>query len=394
MLIMSKVIRHSQYETIKDEVTGRLYERISPKGIQGHYPYFYLRMINPNTNQMLIILKEEERNLFLLSLEDGRLEQITNYKPEDEFADYGPQFTKDYSAVIYCVRGTIVKHNLETGVIEALYSSDEGWDTYTVPAISDDGRYIFSVDFYAADYMNKDNSNWDAFRAQGKAGLRSQLFRLDLVEQTKEVLIDTATYETYGHKKNQWLGHPQFKPGDNKVMSYCHEGQGGTVDARIWLYDYNTKAITCPRKHEHDDEIISHEFFTEDGKAIGFVRIENNESDQGSLRFVDSESYEEETILELPRCSHFLTNSDESFVIADADYPAQPYIHLIDVKEKKDIFLLKHNSSMKSYGNTQDAHPHPLFSPDSSKIYFVSDMEGYPAIYQCDVSDLTKKDLR
>ncbi len=380
------------FKEMQDQSTGRRYERISPEGLVCHYPYFYLNMINPKTNQMLIIIEENKmRNLHLLNLEDGEVSQLTFFTEDDKFDDFGPQFSKDFISVIYDVNNQIVKQNIDSGEISLLYTPEEGWDTYAVPAISDDDKYLLTVDFPISDFVNRDNSNWDAFIEQGKKGLRSQLVRVDLRTGDKEVLIDTADYEAYGLKKNQWLGHPQFKPASHSIISYCHEGLGGTVDARIWLYDYESKGIQCARKHEYPGEIISHEFFTTKGDRIGFVRIEDIKSDKGSLRFVDSKTLEESNVMDLPRCSHFLTNQRDDYIIADADYPAEPYIHLIDLNNKKDIFLLKHNSTMKSYGNTQDAHPHPMFSKDSRQIYFVSDMEGYPAIYRCDVSDLTKQ---
>ena len=386
-------MERNQFITMKDETTGRLYERLTPEGMVSHYPYFYLHMIDPLSNNMLILIeKEERRNLYLLNLEDGTLKALTDIGSDDNFADFGPQFSKDYKSVYYVINNTIVRHWIDSDVQEVLYKAPESWETYTVPAFSDDGKYLLTVDFPLSGYVNRDNSNWDAFKEQSRLGLRSRLIKVNLTDGSSQVLIDTAHYEERGLKKNQWLGHPQFKPGSSEIVSYCHEGYGGTVDARIWLYDSSDDSLVCPRKHDYAGEIISHEFFTGDGQKIGFVRIENDASDRGSLRFVDSASFEEEIIMELPRCSHFRTDKTNRYVVADADYPAEPFIHLIDTQAKTDTLVLKHKSSMKSYGNTQDAHPHPLFSPDGCQIFFVSDMEGYPAVYRTDITDLIKKD--
>ncbi len=385
---MNKKIRNYKYKTITDDITGRCFQRISPEGILAHYPYFYLNMIS--NGKMLIILEEDSvRNLHILNLANATLEQITFYTSKDNFDDFGPQFINNGKTIIYVSNNQVILHQLESGNTKIVYTPKEGWDTYKVPDISDDGKYLLTIDFPISEYINKDNSNWSDFDEQGKRGLRSQLVRVNIENGHKEILIDTLDYEKYGFKKNQWLGHPQFKPGSNKILSYCHEGRGGTVDVRILLYDYEKKLITTPRPHKYDGEIISHEFFTNDGSKIGFVQIPNNDSKTGSLRFIDMLTGIEETIMNLPRCSHFTTNSTDKYIIADADYPAEPFIHFIDVENKKDIHLVRHNSSMASYGNTQDAHPHPFFSPDSKNIFFVSDMEGYPAIYKCDVSDLT-----
>lgn len=383
------------FETFEDTSTGKRYQRISPKGILAHYPYFYLNMFNQAGNTLLMILEHEgNRNIFLLDMEKETAKQVTFYHKSDGFQDFGPRFGPDGSTLIYVVNNQVVRLNIESGHVDVLYEPEEGWETYSVVDASSDGQYLVTIDFLKSDYVNKDNSNWEDFMLQGQRGLRSKLLKIHIESKEVDMLLDTFYYEAYGLKKNQWLGHPQFKPGDNHMICYCHEGFGGTVDARIWLMNTITRDIHCPRKHTYEGEIISHEFFTHDGEKLGFVRIAHDDSDKGSLRFVNMNTFKEETIMDLPRCSHFITDAKDNYIIADADYPAKPYLYFIDINKKKTIPLLLHNSSMKSYGNTQDAHPHPVFTPDSNHVLFVSDMEGYPAIYMASVEEFVREDKR
>jgi oligogalacturonide lyase len=58
-----------------------------------------------------------------------------------------------------------------------------------------------------------------------------------------------------------------------------------------------------------------------------------------------------------------------------------PNLYLIDPRAKSEEILCRHGSSFKPYGNAQDCHPHPSFTPDSKAVVFCSDREGRPAVY-------------
>jgi dipeptidyl aminopeptidase/acylaminoacyl peptidase len=78
---------------------------------------------------------------------------------------------------------------------------------------------------------------------------------------------------------------------------------------------------------------------------------------------------------------HAMADTKNILMAGDGQQPDKPYIFLANLKEKRETVLCRHDTSWKSYGNTQDSHPHPAFSPDGKKVIFTSDKDGLPGIY-------------
>ena len=86
-----------------------------------------------------------------------------------------------------------------------------------------------------------------------------------------------------------------------------------------------------------------------------------------------------------PVCAVCMTNAYNTLMTGDGQLREKPFIYLANLADKTETVLCRHDTSWKSYGNTQDAHPHPAFSPDGKKIVFTSDRDGLPGIYMIDL---------
>jgi oligogalacturonide lyase len=87
-----------------------------------------------------------------------------------------------------------------------------------------------------------------------------------------------------------------------------------------------------------------------------------------------------EGVLRCPGCSHSSSDTSGREIVRDSR--TDPFIHLVDVHARRETALCRHDSSWKWYGeDSQAAHPHPSFSPDSSRVIFSSDKDGQPATY-------------
>ncbi len=72
--------------------------------------------------------------------------------------------------------------------------------------------------------------------------------------------------------------------------------------------------------------------------------------------------------------------------------PGESFIWRVNLETGEQWKLCLHGSSYVERGkHTQDAHPHPAFSPDGRKVLFTSDRETGPtgncAVYVVDVED-------
>ncbi|NUD87989.1 oligogalacturonate lyase, partial [Escherichia coli] len=58
-----------------------------------------------------------------------------------------------------------------------------------------------------------------------------------------------------------------------------------------------------------------------------------------------------------------------------------PWIYILNSKNKKIHKLVKHNSSWRvQNGDRQVTHPHPSFSPDNKYVLYSCDAESEPAL--------------
>jgi oligogalacturonide lyase len=93
----------------------------------------------------------------------------------------------------------------------------------------------------------------------------------------------------------------------------------------------------------------------------------------------------EEYIMDCSVFCHCITSPDNRLMVGDGQDPALPYLYLEDLEKKEETILCRHDTSWKTYGTTQDAHPHPAFTPDGKKVIFSSDRDGLPGIYLVEV---------
>lgn len=126
--------------------------------------------------------------------------------------------------------------------------------------------------------------------------------------------------------------------------------------------------------------VTTHEYWLPDGTKFAFMYRETNE--RTTIRLIDPDTLDEEELMECSHLGHFISNLDNTKMVGDGQPPMEPYLFLIDVKKRKEEKLCFHGSSFKSYGDGQDCHPHPAFSPDGKTVIFTSDMDGKPCIYK------------
>lgn len=242
----------------------------------------------------------------------------------------------------------------------------------------------------------KGNGGWSVFEEQWAIKPRCRLVYIDVESGESNVI----------HEEDRWLGHPQIRPYDNDTVMFCHEGPAHRIDARLWLINADGSNLRCARPQKQG-EMISHEYWLSDGSKAAYVyRVQDNKG-KSTAELVDSETYmpktesaelkekimminpitlQEEFVMECSPYCHFISNSNNTKIVGDGQLADRPFIYLADIAGKSEEVLCAHGTSWKSYGTTQDAHPHPAFSPDGSKIVFTSDREGIPAIYMISIA--------
>ena len=359
------------FKRYNDSVTGRLVTKLTTGDHLCHHPYFYNKAIT-NDNSFLIFAsnKDGQRELYKMDLHNGEAEQLTEGK---EINDFSAMLTNDDRYLIFSRGNKIIRMDLKTLNEDAVYETPSGWLTGGNPGISSDNGYLVLVEMDEKDRITS-KGDWSNFEPQWAKKPCCRIVYINIEKKTSKVVHQ---------EEHCWLGHPQISPSDNGTILFCHEGPGNRIDARLWMLNADGTDVRCLKPQGHH-ELITHEYWLNDGSRLAFI-YRNSEKNEETIRFLNPDTMDEEILMDCSTYCHFISNHNNTRIIGDGQNPKKPFIYLIDVIRKKEEKLCMHGSRWKSYGNNQDAHPHPAFSPDGSFIIFTSDMDGIPGIYRVDL---------
>jgi len=201
--------------------------------------------------------------------------------------------------------------------------------------------------------------------------------------------IKTGKYREL-QKINTWLGHVQFSAADAGLLMYCHEGPWDKVD-RMWTLNTATggdgKLVYKPAA----GEIVGHEFWSTDGKAVWF---DDEFRDGSGKRFLASKNVETGELIKLPQSPemyslHYTPSPDGKFFVADgtarkAD-PASQAMYILTPTidktspEKSTLAAVKLcNMAKNDYGI---AEPNPHITLDQHWVVFTATLHGTPQAY-------------
>lgn len=364
-----------------DEDTKREVWRLTAPDIFCSHPYFYHKCMSSD-NSFIIFGSEigGERHMFSMDLRTQEIMQLTD---RERTVFYQACLTGDDRYLIYATTDVIARLDMETLKDEVLYEVPQGWWVNKTFGVTPDGSHVVQVQAAKEDMVPR-NEKID-MAAQWAAKPRCRFVLVDVEKKESRVIFD----------EKLWVAHPQLRPRYKDILMYCHEGPGRLIDSRIWFMDADGSNIRCPRHHEKN-EAFTHEYWFNDGSAIGYVAYTtDSEKRDTTIRKIDISTMKETVIMPCTSYSHCAANNTNTMIVGDGRDPMNPYIFLADMRTGRERKLCRHDTSWKSYFDpgigelsSQDAHPHPQFSQDGTKVIFNSDKAGLPGVYITDVSDL------
>jgi hypothetical protein len=193
-----------------------------------------------------------------------------------------------------------------------------------------------------------------------------------------------------------WITHVQFSPLDRDLILYNHEWPSDCGIRRVWLWDgkRHIRVRTEDGRRSREDWTC-HEMWTEDGQSVIYHGMY-----KGGPAYVGKFDLDGKKITEIAlppnyrKYGHFTVGRrHRDWLVSDGYYTdgAPPAyfggdwlsVQRVNWNEgtMQWIPLCRHGSNWDS----QDSHPHPIFSHDDSRVYFTSNKDGKRAVYSVQV---------
>lgn len=382
--------RRFEFQTWADPDTGARVQRLTPPDVTCHRNYFYQKCFTADGSRLLFAGEfgpepSPHWNYHLLDLKTQRAVQLSDQRGENSFGG----FLSPDDRYLYFVRAErqLVRLSLADLREEIVYTVPQGWVGYGTWVANSACTKMVGIEIAAEDWFPL--SDWKKFDQMFHAKPRCQLFSVDLASGRRTPILE----------QKGWLGHPQYRPGDDSTVAYCHEGPHDLVDARMWFINEDGTNRRCAKVHA-PGESCTHEFWVPDGSKMIYVSYFKDRPGERWIRALDPVTLADEPLTTMPECSHLMSNHDGTLIVGDgcghaagADSGAanamnagDPYLHVFDLKAGTQRKLARHDSSWGVYkGSRQVTHPHPSFTPDDRQVLFSADGHGEPGLYLVDL---------
>ncbi len=357
---------------LKDPASGRTVWQLTGRQAVNHGPYFYNPPCTRDGRQIIFGSDRgggETEQLYLLEWPSMAIIQLTGGRA---ISAHNAVLAPRGAAVYYFDGPELKAFSLESFKERLLARIPEGLSLSSNLSISSDGQLVVFCAFRRPEAHSR--AGWEAFESTYEARPHTEIWVAPIDGSGGRIV----------HSEERWLGHPQFRPGDNSAVMFCVEGPWSKVE-RIWAVRADGSGeVRCLRPQEVGRECIGHEYWTRDGSALVYAYYTVDESGERgghSVRALDLGTGTERVIFEGTRVNHFTSNSDNSLIVADTNDAEDPHLYLIDVERGTAEVLCECRSTQRTYRTTQDAHPHPCFSWDGRFVFFNSDQAGWPNFY-------------
>lgn len=390
---MSRTGKHTErtlpFTVHADPDTGARVTRLTPRDVTCHRNYFYQKCFTADGQKLLFAgefgpAPSPNWNYHLLDLQTRTAIQLTEGVGENTFGG----FLSPDDRFLYFVRAErqLIRLELATLREEVAYVVPEGWVGYGTWVANSACTKMVGIEIAQADWFPL--SDWRKFDEMFERRPLCRLFSIDLATGERRVILE----------QKGWLGHPQYRPFDDRTVAYCHEGPHDRIDARMWFIDEDGTNRRCAREHA-EGESCTHEFWVPDGSAMVYVSY-FHDSPERWIRSLDPVTGADRALMKMPPCSHLMSNHDGSRIVGDGCGVAEssssgeanamrrgdPYLHLFEPASGRSRPLARHDSSWGVYkGSRQVTHPHPSFSPDERHVLFSADGDGEPGLFLVDV---------
>lgn len=173
---------------------------------------------------------------------------------------------------------------------------------------------------------------------------------------------------------------PIHRPKRASIL-YRRVGGQSPAQSGVWLANYDGQ-------HDYRLRLADGETgpaqWSPDGRTILYLNYPAEKGKLHNLREFTPDTNEDKMLATTTQFVAFGTNADASVFVGASGSKASPHVLLLVRAVRRELTLAEHRASdPKMVG--------PVFSPNSQRVYFVSDRDGKPAIYTMSVEKLVEQ---
>lgn len=120
------------------------------------------------------------------------------------------------------------------------------------------------------------------------------------------------------------------------------------------------------------------------GRSLLYLNYPAAPGELHNIREFVPDTNEDQKVADTTQFISFRANADASMFVGASGSKASPYVLLLARKVNREFTLCEHRAS-------DPAIVSPIFSRNSQRVFFTSDMHGKPAIYMMDVAKLVEQ---
>jgi oligogalacturonide lyase len=331
-----------------DEVTGR--EIWQATTVKDNYNlYFSCQSFTKSSRGLVFVsYRTGKSELFMMDMKSGRLRQLTEAQTGVGYATVCQQT----NSICYADNNAVWWLNIDTLETRKIYQVPAGYRSDSL-SVDDAGRYaVFGITKSLDKPVSPLQTN------------HSQVIRVRSDGSGSEML----------YEENYWISHVLVNPRDADTILFCHEGGWNIVEQRMWTVHAKTGKLTKIRVEETPEISVGHEYWTENGAAVGYHGSYKGRQWVGRVN-KDGTNMREWTLT--APTGHSSASEDGRFIAGDGNIDF-PYLTL--VKPMGNIGVLAPLAFRGKLDRTTP-HAHAGFSADNKWIVYCSSRHGAPNVY-------------
>ncbi len=274
-----------------------------------------------------------------------------------------PCFIVHNGMLYHTVENRLLRTHIARGTTEELYVNQSEAFFEGPPCMTEDGRFI--------------SLQWQCAEHSTALGL------FDIENRTMNEVYQSRFPAPFSKAT-----HCMVCPTDSNRVFFCHEGDCHYITDRLWLADCREKTarnLFRQRLNEQgaNGECCGHEMWARDGKGLYFIKYIATTLPPKGVFYVDADTGKARSVAhKYPYWHVGAAHCAERLACDTQEENGDIHIVYIDIKKGIEQPIARAKTTW-----AHPVHPHPVFSPDDSKICFTTlNDEGRAVIGVCDIS--------